>query len=127
MDNISAPGYIANTDLPGIYGNAFAFLYTSLRESFGIPLLEAMACDTPTITANRSSMPEIAGSDAALIDPENANEIAAMMLKLENDPAFYQSQKSIGHKRTKLFSWRKTAEELLRLYANVFNEIKEIR
>lgn len=127
MDNISAPGYIANTDLPGIYGNAFAFLYTSLRESFGIPLLEAMACDTPTITANRSSMPEIAGSDAALIDPENADEIAAMMLKLENDPAFYQSQKSIGHKRTKLFSWRKTAEELLRLYANVFNEIKEIR
>ena len=60
---LSLPGYISNADLPNIYQNAFAFLYTSLRESFGIPLLEAMACGTPVITSNTSSMPEIAGKD----------------------------------------------------------------
>ena len=62
-DHIVMPGYIKNADLPYIYNNAFAFLYTSLRESFGIPLLEAMACGTPVITSNTSSMPEIGGSE----------------------------------------------------------------
>ena len=69
--NILMPGYIVNSDLPYIYNNAFAFLYTSLRESFGIPLLEAMACGTPVITSNTSSMPEIGGRNAILINPES--------------------------------------------------------
>ena len=73
-DNIVMPGYIVNSDLPYIYNNAFAFLYTSLRESFGIPLLEAMACGVPVITSNTSSMPEIGGPDAILVNPENSDE-----------------------------------------------------
>ncbi|MBR1548207.1 MAG: glycosyltransferase family 4 protein, partial [Prevotella sp.] len=77
-DMITMPGYIANSDLPQVYRQAFAFLYTSLRESFGIPLLEAMACGTPVITSNTSSMPEIGGRDAILINPESSDEIAAM-------------------------------------------------
>jgi glycosyltransferase involved in cell wall biosynthesis len=120
--NIVMPGYIVNSDLPYIYNNAFAFLYTSLRESFGIPLLEAMACGTPVITSNTSSMPEIGGVDAILVNPENADEIADMLIKLENDPEFYQQQKEWGMARAELFSWRKTAEQLLDLYREVYQE-----
>lgn len=123
-DHIVMPGYIINSDLPYIYNNAFAFLYTSLRESFGIPLLEAMACGTPVITSNTSSMPEIAGHDAILINPESSDEIALKMLQLERDTDFYQRQKAVGLERAKLFSWRKTTENLLRLYEEVYKEIK---
>lgn len=120
--NIVMPGYIVNSDLPYIYNNAFAFLYTSLRESFGIPLLEAMACGIPVITSNTSSMPEIGGSDAILINPEHADEITSMLLRLENDPAFYEAKRQVGLERAKLFSWRHTTEQLLELYKAVSNE-----
>ena len=122
-EKIAIPGYIVNTDLPYIYNRAFAFLYTSLRESFGIPLLEAMACGTPVITSNTSSMPEIAGNDAILINPESSDEIAEKMLQLENNELFYNAQKEIGLKRAELFSWKKTAEQLLSLYEAVYKEL----
>ena len=122
-NNIVMPGYIVNSDLPYIYNNAYAFLYTSLRESFGIPLLEAMACGTPVITSNTSSMPEIGGKDAILINPENSDEITEMMLRLETDQDFYEQQRQIGLERAKLFSWRKTAKNLLKLYQEVYNEV----
>ena len=124
-ENIVMPGYIVNSDLPSIYNRAFAFLYTSLRESFGIPLLEAMACGTPVITSNTSSMPEIGGKDAILVNPENSEEITQMMLRLESDKLFYNKQKEIGLERAKLFSWRKTAEDLLKLYHEVYSENKK--
>ena len=116
---IVMPGYIVNTDLPYIYHSAFAFLYTSLRESFGIPLLEAMACGTPVITSDTSSMPEIGGQDAILINPEKPEEIASKMLLLEKDEAYYSQQVDYGKERARLFSWHKTAGQLLRLYESV--------
>ena len=116
---LDMPGYILNSELPKIYNNAFAFLYTSLRESFGIPLLEAMACGTPVITSNTSSMPEIGGKDAILVNPENSDEITQMMLRLETDQAFYEQQKAVGLERAKLFSWRQTAEQLYQLYHSI--------
>ena len=122
-EKIVMPGYIKNKDLPAIYNNAFAFLYTSLRESFGIPLLEAMACGTPVITSNTSSMPEVGGEKAILINPENADEIADMLIRLETDETFYQQQKEWGLERASLFSWRNTAQALLQLYEDVFSEI----
>lgn len=115
-DHIVMPGYIPNADLPYIYNAAFAFLYTSLRESFGIPLLEAMACGVPVITSNTSSMPEIGGPDAILVNPENTDDITAMLLRLETDEAFYQKERNVGLERAKLFSWRKTTEQLLEVY-----------
>ena len=121
-EHIVMPGYIVNSDLPLIFNNAFAFLYTSLRESFGIPLLEAMACGTPVITSNTSSMPEIGGANAILVNPENCEEITTMMLRLESDQAFYERQRQIGLERAKLFSWKKTAENLLELYQDVYQE-----
>ena len=122
-EQIVMPGYIVNSDLPYIYNRAFAFLYTSLRESFGIPLLEAMACGTPVITSNTSSMPEIAGTDAILINPESSDEITEKMLQLENNELYYNAQKEIGLKRAELFSWKKTAEQLLSLYEEVYKEL----
>ena len=122
MQNVVMPGYIVNSDLPYIYNNAFAFLYTSLRESFGIPLLEAMACGTPVITSNTSSMPEIGGSEAILINPENPNEITDMMIRLEEDNEFYKQQENIGLVRAKQFSWKQTADHLLDLYEKVYKQ-----
>ena len=121
-EHVVIPGYIVNSDLPYIYNSAFVFLYTSLRESFGIPLLEAMACGTPVITSNTSSMPEIAGPDAILVNPESTDEIAEQMLRLEEDEAYYLKQKEIGLKRAKLFSWRQTAEQLLEVYESVYRK-----
>lgn len=121
---LEMPGYIANTDLPYVYSAAFAFLYTSLRESFGIPLLEAMACGTPVVTSNTSSMPEIAGQEAILVNPESADDICNQLLRLETDEAFYQQQVQLGLNRVKLFSWKFTAEQLLSLYNAVYREIK---
>ncbi|MBP1540931.1 MAG: glycosyltransferase family 4 protein [Prevotella sp.] len=116
---LDMPGYIPNNQLPNIYSNAFAFLYTSLRESFGIPLLEAMACGTPVITSNTSSMPEIGGPNAILVNPESSDEIANEMLHLERDQTFYMHQKEVGLERAKLFSWHKTANQLHQLYHTI--------
>ena len=119
-EKIIIPGYIINSDLPYIYNNAFAFLYTSQRESFGIPLLEAMACGTPVITSDTSSMPEIGGPNAILVNPESSDEIAQKMLELEQNDDFYRQQEDVGLKRAALFSWRQTAEQLLDVYESVY-------
>ena len=121
---IEMPGYIVNTELPYVYSGAFAFLYTSLRESFGIPLLEAMACGTPVITSNTSSMPEIAGPDAILVNPESTDEICEQLLRLESDQAYYEQQVKVGQQRSQLFSWKYTAEQLLSLYETVYREVR---
>lgn len=70
-EHLYYPGYIGNKDLATLYNAAFAFLYPSLRESFGIPILEAMACGTPVVTGNVSAMPEVAGKGAILVDLKN--------------------------------------------------------
>ena len=121
-DYMVIPGYIKNADLPFIYNNAFAFLYTSLRESFGIPLLEAMACGTPVITSNTSSMPEIGGPEVLMVNPQNAEEITEKMLLLEKDETIYQKQKEIGIRRAQQFSWKYTAEQLLTVYEDVYRQ-----
>lgn len=110
------PGYIPNGDLPAVYNGASAFLYTSLRESFGIPQLEAMACGTPVVTSNTSAIPEIAGNGAILVDPADPDAIAGALLRLETDDAFRREQIAYGLERVKLFSWERTARQLLALY-----------
>lgn len=112
-------GYISNTDLPAIYSGASMFLYTSLRESFGIPLLEAMACGTPVITSNTSSMPEVGGEGVIMIDPTSDQQIADKMLELETNPTLRAQQIDYGLERVKLFSWGHTARELLATYEQI--------
>lgn len=112
-------GYIPNTDLPALYTGAKVFLYTSLRESFGIPLLEAMACGTPVVTSNTSSMPEVAGDAALFADPTDEKEIAAQLMKLLTDETCYQSMVSKGLERVKAFSWEATAKATFNVYQSV--------
>ena len=78
-----------------------------------------MACGTPVITSNTSSMPEIGGPDAILVNPESSDDIAAMMLRLERDADFRKQQQLLGPQRASLFSWRKTTEQLLEVYRAV--------
>lgn len=115
---LNYPGYIPHADLPAIYNGASAFLYTSLRESFGIPLLEAMACGTPVISSNTSAIPEVAGSGAILVNPEKPEAIAEQLLRLEQDSSFRDTQIAYGLERVKTFSWEQTARQLLNIYTN---------
>lgn len=110
------PGYIPNQDLPYIYVGASVFLYPSLRESFGLPLLEAMASGTPVVTSCTSAIPEIAGEGAVLVHPSNAEEIANQLIRLETDEAYYDNCVKYGIERASMFSWKQTAEELLNVY-----------
>ncbi len=116
---ITCPGYVPGNDLPALYTGAFAFLFPSFSEGFGIPILEAMACGTPVITGNISAMPEVAGPKGLLINPERPEEIANLLLHLESVPQFYLSQKEYGLQRVKQFSWQQFAQELIKLYQTI--------
>ncbi|NCD08675.1 MAG: glycosyltransferase family 1 protein [Negativicutes bacterium] len=110
------PGYISNKELPYVYAGAFVFLYTSLRESFGLPLLEAMASGVPVITSRTSALPEIAGEGALLADPSDPGTIAQLLIELEENPVLYSEATRHGLHRASLFSWEQTARQLLEIY-----------
>ena len=82
-------------------------------------MIEAMACGTPVIIGNISAMPEVAGTGVLAVDPYKPEEIADALLKLETDDVFYQQQKEYGLLRAKHFSWKKTADELVKLYQSL--------
>lgn len=122
INHIQLTGYIVNTDLPVIYQLCTIFLYPSLRESFGIPMLEAMGCGTPVITSNTSSMPEVSGNAALIIDPHKPEEITEGIFKLLNDKKLCNELREKGFEQVKKFSWRTMAENVLKLYEEVYQE-----
>ncbi len=122
MDDIVFSGYVPNKDLPAIYNQASLFLYPSLRESFGIPLLEAMACGAPLITSNTSSMPEIADNAALYVNPFNANEIADAIVKLQNDNDLKKELVTNGFKRVENFTWENNAKLTLEWYKKIVGQ-----
>lgn len=110
-------GYVANDRLPYYYNAAFAFLYTSLRESFGIPLLEAMACGTAVVCSGASCLPEIAGKGSVMfVEPTDADDIANGVMRLEEDGGLRETLTMQGMRRVADFSWQQTAEQLLAVY-----------
>jgi len=119
LGRIHLTGYVVNTDLPAIYSQCEVFLYPSLRESFGIPILEAMGCGVPVITSNTSSMPEIAGDAALIIDPYKPEEITAAMIQLTTDNTLRGSKIKLGYEQAALFSWKAMAENVLKIYQEI--------
>lgn len=122
---IHLTGYVPNTDLPAIISQSKIFLYPSLRESFGIPILEGMACGVPVITSNTSSMPEVAGEDTALmVDPSKPIQITEAMRSLIEDEMLANLLSEKGIERAKHFSWETMAKNVLELYEDVHRELK---
>jgi glycosyltransferase involved in cell wall biosynthesis len=119
INRIHLTGYVVNTDLPAIYSQCEVFLYPSLRESFGIPILEAMGCGVPVITSNTSSMPEIAGEAAQIVDPFNPEEITAAMVRLTTDEQLRSRLIKMGIEQAALFSWKAMAENVLKIYQEI--------
>lgn len=103
-------GHIPDELLPGLYAGAVGFIYPSIYEGFGLPPLEAMSCGTPVITSNTTSLPEVVGDAALLINPLDVEQIAHAMQTLVNDSALRDQLRQKGLQRAKLFSWQKTAE-----------------
>lgn len=122
INYIVLTGYVVNTDLPAIYSQCDIFLYPSLRESFGIPMLEAMSCNVPVITSNTSSMPEVAGGAAHVINPLYPEEITAAILKILSDDDYRKSLCEKGLKRSKQFSWSSMAKDYLKQYQLIHAE-----
>jgi glycosyltransferase involved in cell wall biosynthesis len=109
-------GFVAENVLLTLYAEAKVFLYPSLREGFGLPILEAMAFGTPVVTSNISAMPEVAGDAAFLVNPFLVDEIAAgMKLAYEND-TLRQEKITLGFLRPSMFTWQNTAKMMLNIY-----------
>lgn len=122
LSHITFCGYVPNDELPMIYSMADIFLYPSLRESFGIPILEAMACGTPVITANTSSMPEVAGDAALFIDPFSPVDIASAITSMLQNQSLRDDLTQKGLARSGMFSWKNNALQTLSLYKAVVDE-----
>jgi len=120
-DKVVLTGYVPDEDLPALYSGARMLIYPSLIEGFGLPLLESMACGTPVITSNVSSMPEIAGDAALLVDPEDVDDIKERMAQLDADQGLRRRLSRKGLQRVKPFTWERAARTLL----DVWKEIVE--
>ena len=110
------PGYISPTEMPLIYNTATVFLYPSLRESFGLPILEAMGCGTPVITSNTSSMPEVSADAALLIDPFSHEQITRAIVSILSNDELLRTYKLKGKARAAEFTWEASAKKLLAIY-----------
>jgi len=109
-------GYVPDDDLAGLYGGAKTFVFPSLYEGFGIPPLEAMACGCPVVVSKAASLPEVCGDAAYYVDPYNVDSIAEGIFKVSNDETLRTSLKEKGLERVKLFSYRKAADEIIKIF-----------
>ncbi len=119
-DRVRVLGYVAREDLRALYCLADIFVYPSLYEGFGLPVLEAMACGTPVIASNRSSLPEVVGEAGVLVDPEDLGGIASAIERLVEDRALREAMRTRAIERAKLFSWETHARKSLGLYRRLY-------
>jgi glycosyltransferase involved in cell wall biosynthesis len=115
-------GYVPEEELPLLYNHAIALVYPSLYEGFGLPLVEAMACGTPVLTSAGSSLSEVAGDAAVLVDPLREDELAGAMSALATDERLRADLRRRGFLRCAAFSWERTARETIEVYREVAEE-----
>jgi glycosyltransferase involved in cell wall biosynthesis len=116
------PGFVADADLPALYSAASLFVYPSLYEGFGLPVLEAMACGTPVVVSNQSSLPEVVGEAGLLVDPYDVEALTAAMSEVLAETEVRQQLSEAGQAQAKKFTWKKTATQLLKLYHTLIAE-----
>lgn len=109
-------GYVPTDELPALYGAATAFVYPSLFEGFGLPPLEAMACGTPVVCSNTSSLPEVVGDAALTVDPRSTGDLARALRRVLDDEQLRAHLHEAGFARARLFTWERTARETLAIY-----------
>ncbi len=120
-DDVLFPGYITDADLPALYSAAEFFAFPSLYEGFGLPVLEALACGTPVLTANNSCLPEAGGAGAIYVDAQSVESMAAGITTLTTDAALRQRLRSAGLLHAAQFTWQRSAEQLLAAYTKVLD------
>ena len=118
-ENVLLPGYVDAEDLPTLYRNATIFIYPSLYEGFGLPVLEALTSGTPVITSDSSSMPEIAGDAALFVDPVDVEGMVSAMRRFLEDEKLRSNYSERALLQAKKFSWEKCARETLDVYREV--------
>ncbi len=111
--------FVAEDDLPTLYSGALAMVYPSLYEGFGVPIVEAQACGTPVITSSVSSLPEIAGAAALLVDPHDTADIAAALRRILTEPDLVAQLRAAGPRQAAQFTWAGTGLGILGLYEQV--------
>ena len=117
-------GYVPFDALPALYSAARAFVFPSLWEGFGIPVVEAMACGTPVITSTATCLPEVAGGAALLFDPESIESMAAMMARVHGDEPERRRMRAAGLERARFFTWDRCATATLQAYAGMSRQTK---
>lgn len=122
-NKIQPLGYVPDEDLPALYSGAEVFVYPSLYEGFGVPIIESMACHTPVITSNISSIPEIAQEAAILVDPHDVRQLSEAIEKVLKDKDLQQDLIEKGQRNIERFNWDRSAQKLL----DIFHEVAERR
>jgi glycosyltransferase involved in cell wall biosynthesis len=120
-DRIRWLGYVPDNDLPALYGGAAAFVFPSLFEGFGMPVIEAMACGCPVVTSNRSSLPEVSGDAAILVDPQSVESILEGIQRALGHEERERRSKA-GIDRVSGFTWREAAERTLAVIQRAWEE-----
>lgn len=121
QNHVVFTGYVLDEDLPGLYAAADLFVYPSLYEGFGLPPLEAMACGTPVITSNTSSLPEVVGDAGIMVDPHNVNKLADSICRVLSNKKLKECMVEKGLEKAREFSWERCASETLNVYEEVYN------
>jgi len=123
VDRVIFTGHISEEDLPALYSGAKCFVYPSYFEGFGLPPLEAMRCGTPVITGNLTSLPEVVGVAALMVDPFEVTSIAKGLERVVSDTDLRESMRQKGAEQAAKFSWERTAGMTLRILEQVHSDV----